>query len=62
MRDAWAALLRGDTAARDRYCELAKNLLHTQENLRDGKPPVDGERIVVEPIIALPDRSHETVN
>jgi hypothetical protein len=57
LRAAFAALLRGDTAERDRYCRLAENLTHARDRVRAGGPLVKGEAIQIGDAIALPDRS-----
>lgn len=65
LRLAWAALLRGDTAARDRYCKLAENIIRAGERVRASgnvNDVVAGEPITVQAVsdvIALPDRSKE---
>lgn len=53
MRDAFAALLRGDIAERDRLCAAATNLLNAERRMREGGPASLGEPII------LPDRSGE---
>jgi hypothetical protein len=53
MRDAFAALLRGDTAERDRLCALAMNALNAVDRVHAGGPLMLGEPIL------LPDRSEE---
>lgn len=57
MRAAWKALLRGDTAERDRLCDLAKNIMAVQDRLSKGYPAT--EAIVTSAPICLPDRSGE---
>lgn len=55
MQKAWRALIRGDTAERDRYCDLARNLMAAQRRLAEQGAVFEGEAII------LPDRSHERV-
>jgi hypothetical protein len=55
MRAAWQALLRGDTAERDRLCDLAGNLIRAAERIEQG-----GQICIGQPI-ALPDRSNEKI-
>lgn len=38
LRAAFAALLRGDTAERDRLCDLAKDLHEQEERIRQLRP------------------------
>lgn len=53
MKAAWAALLKGDTAGRDRYCDLAKNLMAAGDRKAAGYP---AEEIVCQGApICLPD-------
>lgn len=42
LRNAFAALLKGDVAARDRWCGLAQNIMNAQERTKDG----DHEKII----------------
>jgi len=49
-----AALLRGDTETRDRYCRLAQNLTAMKGRHDSGEPLQPG------PPIRLPDRSKAT--
>lgn len=60
IRAAFQALLRGDTAERDRLCALAKNIMLARERLEAGGPIIEGQAIRLPDVIALPDRSHET--
>jgi len=55
LREAFAALLRGDTAERDRLCALAENLIKAGDRVRSGRALVLGQPIM------LTDRTHETV-
>ena len=42
MRDAFAALLNGDTAERDRQCALAKHIINQEIRKKEGGPsPVE---------------------
>lgn len=41
MRAAWRALLRGNTAERDRMCALATNLTNARERLDRGYPSTE---------------------
>jgi hypothetical protein len=65
MRRAFQALLRGDTAERDRMCALAKNLMNAVDRLAAGGPLIEGDAIrsAIVPnlskVICLPDRSNE---
>ena len=61
MRAAFQALLRGDTAERDRLCKLAENLMRAGDRVRAGGPLIEGEAIRVADVIALPDRSNLSV-
>jgi len=54
LRLAMAALLRGDTETRDRYCRLAQNLTAMKGRHDSGEPLQPG------PPIRLPDRSKAT--
>lgn len=58
LKKAFAALLRGDTAERDRYCDLAKNLMSVAERLEAGEPPA--RAVAVGEVIRLPNNSGET--
>lgn len=65
IKQAWAALLRGDTAERDRLIGLARNVMSLKEDpirfsQRDpiSVPPKPRSPIV----ICLPDRSSERVH
>jgi hypothetical protein len=62
MRNAFAALLKGDTAERDRWCTLARNLMDFQARVHAGEAPV-ADPIKIKPatpaVIYLPDRSRE---
>lgn len=60
LRAALAALLRGDTAERDRYCDLARNVMNVRKRLDKGFPATDA--IVTTAPICLPDRSAEAPN
>ena len=60
LKAAFAALLRGDTAERDRYCDLAKNVMAVGERIDKGYPAT--EAIVTSAPICLPDRSNEINN
>lgn len=59
LRAAWRALLRGDTAERDRYCDLAKNVMAVQDRLGSGYPTV--EAVVPGAPICLPDLSKQEI-
>jgi hypothetical protein len=47
LREAFDALLRGDTAERDRCCALAVNALNFAERVRKGEEGMVGEPIIV---------------
>lgn len=47
MRAAFDALLRGDTAERDRLCRMAGQLMAAKERLDAGGPLVEGAPIIV---------------
>jgi hypothetical protein len=54
LRAAWQALLRGDTAERDRLCDLAHNVINAGERVhRTG----DVRQVVQGELIRLPDGS-----
>lgn len=55
MREAFQALLRGDIAGRDRYCDLAKNIMAVGERVQAGYPVE--EAIAIGAPICLPDHS-----
>jgi hypothetical protein len=57
MKLAWQSLLKGDTAGRDRYCDLAKNLMAVRDRLDRGYP--NTEAIVTSAPICLPDLSKQ---
>lgn len=57
----FAALLRGDYAGRDRYVRMAKSLIAARERAEAGGKIIEGEAIEVS-VIALPDRSNESIN
>lgn len=59
IREAWQALLAGDTKRRDELCQQAQRLLDLQKNGWSG----EGSAIRVPPptVIHLPDRSRETI-
>lgn len=60
MRAAFAALLRGDTAERDRLCKMAEQLIRAQDRVAAGGPLIEGEAIEICPdVICLPDRRGE---
>jgi hypothetical protein len=62
MRAAFAALLRGDTAERDRLCKMAEQLIRAQDRMAAGGPIIEGEAIEIRrDVIALPDRSREAL-
>jgi hypothetical protein len=54
LRAAWQALLRGDTAERDRLCGLANNVLNASERIQKTS---DHRQIVKGDLIRLPDGS-----
>lgn len=58
-RAAFAALLRGDLAERDRQIALARNLLNAAERIKQSG---DYNKVVVGEPICLPDHSKEAMN
>jgi hypothetical protein len=62
LRAAWNALLKGDLDARDRYCDMAEDLLRRGERIREHGPSavIEGEFIEVPNVIYLPDYSNKT--
>lgn len=55
LRAAFAALVKGDTAERDRYCRLAENLIKAGDRVKKHGP----RSIVQGDLIRLPDGSLE---
>jgi len=47
IREAFAALLRGDLAERDRLCALATNAINARERVAKGEPLMLGDPIVL---------------
>jgi ketosteroid isomerase-like protein len=43
VRAAFQALLRGDTAERDRLCALAEDLMRRRDRLNAGGPLIEGD-------------------
>lgn len=62
VRAAFQALLRGDTAERDRLCAMAEQLMRARDRLNADGSLIEGKAIKVGGAIALPDRSHERLN
>lgn len=65
IKEAWQALLKGDTARRDELCAQAERLIHLQ---RSGgadawiRAQMENEiRMRPPAVICLPDRSGETI-
>lgn len=61
IKAAFDALLRGDTAERDRLCKMAEQLMRAGDRVRSGDKIIEGEFIEVGPPIALTDRSKEAL-
>jgi hypothetical protein len=51
VRAAFQALLRGDTAERDRLCALAEDLMRRRDRLNAGGPLIEGEAIDIKPTV-----------
>ena len=47
LKDAWQALLKGDTDERDRQCKIAKHILNQQIRVKEGGPLEPGEPIIL---------------
>lgn len=59
IREAWKALLAGDTKRRDELCRQAQRLLDLQKNGWSGEN--SAIRVPSPAVICLPDRSDEVI-